>query len=646
MYAVRIGILSLIIATGCIVSVQAKPSDFIYTPSVIQHDSRLMSAYIQSLRDPERAYGFIKQFIASKSGKPMTGWERVYYVLTMSRLEAYTLTEEKPLDVIGELEELAKTLDQPWIEGEALLHRAILAKETGEYENGLRYLDEVLLIAKQTGFKNLTARALKWQANIWYYQSKYDLVLSNYLKALSYFEEQQDYAQVVLVLSNIGNMYTDLDQWALAKKYNEKAFEVFNHNHIKNDYTATLLYIHAGLVANYFNLENEEAGYIRKAIKHASKTGSSYIQLVTLTNYTSVLLDENKLEASLKMSKECLQLADNIKDRVGRAFCYESKSLAYLELKELNEAISTALVALDIYKEYGSNSQVIRLYKLLSDIYSKNGNYKVSLEYFQRYVNEKESHYLRAKREEIRSLQTQYITQKKEHQIALLKADSELKSAQITSQHSREIILLLSILLGAAVLGLLYRRNNHLSKDNVELAQSNVSLTEQSFQDPLTGMYNRRYIQQWITGEIKGEMPRVSKYIVALLDIDYFKQINDIHGHDIGDRVLQEISSRLQHSCRTHDKVARWGGEEFVAIFSVSDSSNTYELLDRIRRAVLLENVSIEGRKLEVTVSIGGVEVESRDLLASHWQEYLAKADNALYQVKSNGRNGVGIELN
>ncbi|WP_157072584.1 GGDEF domain-containing protein [Photobacterium sanguinicancri] len=465
-----------------------------------------MSAYIQSLRDPERAYGFIKQFIASKSGKPMTGWERVYYVLTMSRLEAYTLTEEKPLDVIGELEELAKTLDQPWIEGEALLHRAILAKETGEYENGLSYLDEVLLIAKQTGFKNLTARALKWQANIWYYQSKYDQVLSNYLKALSYFEEQQDYAQVVLVLSNIGNMYTDIDQWALAKKYNEKAFEVFNHNHIKNDYTATLLYIHAGLVANYFNLENEEAGYIRKAIKHASKTGSSYIQLVTLTNYTSVLLDENKLEASLKMSKECLQLADNIKDRVGRAFCYESKSLAYLELKELNEAISTALVALDIYKEYGSNSQVIRLYKLLSDIYSKNGNYKVSLEYFQRYVNEKESHYLRAKREEIRSLQTQYITQKKEHQIALLKADSELKSAQITSQHSREIILLLSILLGAAVLGLLYRRNNHLSKDNVELAQSNVSLTEQSFQDPLTGMYNRRYIKQWITGEIKGEM--------------------------------------------------------------------------------------------------------------------------------------------
>ncbi len=639
----RVSGLVLSLCLGCVQPVQGKPSDFIYTKGVKQ-DSRLAAAYIQSLRDPEQAYSLIKQFKAGKSGEAMTDWERVYYVLTMSRLEAYTLTDEAPIDIISELEVLAKKLKQPWIRGEALLHRAILAKETAQYDDGLAYLDEVLIIAKQTGFKNMTARALKWQANIWFYQSKYDQVLSNYLKALAYFEEQQDYAQVALVLSNIGNIYEELEQWSLAKKYNEEAFETYNLNNIKNDYTAALLNIHAGIVANYYNKGSEEAGYIRKAIKHASKTGSSYVQLVTLTNYTSVLLDENKLEASLRISQECLQLADNIKDKLGRAFCYESKSLAYFELKELNKAISTALVAIDIYKEYGSNSQVIRLYKLLSEIYSTNGNYKVSLEYFQRYVNDKESHYLSQKREEIRSLQTQYITQQKEHQIALLRAESQLKSSQIESQHSREIILLLSILLGIAILALLYRRNSHLSKDNVELAQSNVSLTEQSFQDPLTGMYNRRYIQQWITGQIKGDVPKASRYIVALLDIDYFKQINDLHGHDIGDRVLQELATRLQQSCRGNDKVARWGGEEFVAIFSVSESSKAHELLERIRRSVQLENVTIEDKMLAVTVSIGGVEVESKDKLAERWQEWLVKADSALYQVKENGRNGVKVE--
>lgn len=624
--------------------VQAKPSDFIYTPSVLQQDSRLMSAYIQSLRDPARAYGFIKQFTLAKSGEPMTDWERVYYVLTMSRLEAYTIIEEEPLDVIGELEELAQKLEKPWIKAEVLLHKAILAKETAQYDDGLRYLDEVLVIAKQTGFKNLTARALKWQANIWYYQSKYDQVLSNYLKALSYFEEQQDYAQVTLILSNIGNMYLDMDQWALAQKYNKKAFAVLKRNKIQNDYTAALLYIHAGIVANYYNHKDEEAENIRKAITHASKTGSSYIQLVTLTNYTSILLDENKLEASLQKSKECLKMADDIKDRLGRAFCYESKSLAYVQLELLQKALNSAHLALKTYEEYGSNSQVIRIYKLISEIYAKRGNYKASLDYFQQYIEQKESHFLRQKREEIRELQTQYITQKKEHQIALLKAESKLKSAQIDSQHFREIILLLSILLGIAVLGLLYRRNNYLSKNNVALEQSNVSLTEQSFQDPLTGMYNRRYIQQWIAGKIKGDMPRSSRYIVALLDVDYFKRINDAYGHDIGDRVLQEMATRLQNSCRGHDKVARWGGEEFVAIFSVSESSNTYELLDRIRCSVMLENVNIEGKLLAATVSIGAVEVESRSALADSWQKWLVKADNALYQVKANGRNSVGIE--
>ncbi|OAN11289.1 hypothetical protein A3K86_20245 [Photobacterium jeanii] len=634
--AIRISFISLIIAVGCVIPAQAKPSDFVYTPAITEQDSRIVAAYIQSLRDPKYAYSLVKQFVAGKSGKPMTDWERVYYVLTMSRLDAYTITKEEPLDTVSELEVLARKLGVPWIKAEALLHRAIVAKETAHYGEGLAYLDEVLVIADQTGFKNLRARALKWQANILYYQSRYELVLANYLEALTIFEAQQDYAQVVLVLSNIGNMYLDMDQWELAQAYNKKAFEALERYHVKSDYTAALLYIHAGLVDHYYKRQESEASNIRKAIFHANQTGSSYIQLVTLTNYTSILLDENKLQASLKMSKECLEIADNIQDKLGRAFCYESKSMAYLELNSLKKSVTAALIALNVYKEYGSHSQVIRLYKILSDIYKKGGNYKTSLEYFQRYIDEKESNFLRQKRKEIRLLQTQYNTQQKEQQIALLKAESELKSSQIQSQRSREIILALSVLLAASILSLLYRRNNHLSKNN-------EALTEQSFQDPLTGMYNRRYIERWLEGKLLKEKPQSGSYVLAILDIDHFKAINDTYGHDIGDRVLQEVASRLQQSCREHDKVVRWGGEEFIAIFAVTESTDCLELLDRIRHAVRFENIEMAGEALSATVSIGGVEVPSSQTLQSDWQHWLVKADSALYCAKDQGRDCVVV---
>jgi diguanylate cyclase (GGDEF)-like protein len=126
-----------------------------------------------------------------------------------------------------------------------------------------------------------------------------------------------------------------------------------------------------------------------------------------------------------------------------------------------------------------------------------------------------------------------------------------------------------------------------------------------------------------------------------MLDADYFKQINDAHGHVVGDAVLVELAGRLQDSVRPTDCLARWGGEEFAVLLSgVASDEELDHLAQRLRTAVCQTPVSAEGRSLRLTISIGAVraanEHETLDALVE-------AADRCLYAAKRQGRDRVSL---
>jgi two-component system, cell cycle response regulator len=156
--------------------------------------------------------------------------------------------------------------------------------------------------------------------------------------------------------------------------------------------------------------------------------------------------------------------------------------------------------------------------------------------------------------------------------------------------------------------------------------------------DGLTGLYNRRYF----TAHLEGLMTRIADgaqaAAVLMLDVDFFKKINDTYGHAAGDTVLREVAHRLARNVRSFDLVARYGGEEFVVVMPETTLPIAAMVAERLRNAVADKPIALPERSSEisVTISIGIAIVEERGDSAT---ASLSRADAALYEAKANGRN-------
>ncbi len=158
--------------------------------------------------------------------------------------------------------------------------------------------------------------------------------------------------------------------------------------------------------------------------------------------------------------------------------------------------------------------------------------------------------------------------------------------------------------------------------------------------DPLTGLANRRYSDMTISARLD-EMERYGwPFGVLFIDIDRFKDINDTHGHDIGDKVLKMVSATLMNSVRSFDTLCRWGGEEFIAVIANVDETLLASIATRFCLLVEQSSFAHHDAVIGVTISIGATLARAGDKVES----LLTRADGLMYESKSRGRNRVTID--
>jgi diguanylate cyclase (GGDEF)-like protein len=193
----------------------------------------------------------------------------------------------------------------------------------------------------------------------------------------------------------------------------------------------------------------------------------------------------------------------------------------------------------------------------------------------------------------------------------------------------------------------LAQRNEELLKAKQELLEINqtleVKIAERTNQlqveahtDSLTGINNRRAILKYLATEIE----RCSRYkrpcSIMMLDLDYFKQINDKHGHQVGDDILVLVANSIADTCRLVDHVGRYGGEEFLVVLPETAEPEALELAERIRQTIAALKLDID---LVLTVSIGVASLSLETEVDSH--TFIKQADDAVYKAKEQGRNQV-----
>lgn len=206
-----------------------------------------------------------------------------------------------------------------------------------------------------------------------------------------------------------------------------------------------------------------------------------------------------------------------------------------------------------------------------------------------------------------------------------------------TMRTNRFMVILLSALTIILLLVIIYAMAWKLV---VKLRDSQRQLKHMSITDELTGLRNRRYIMERLGEEFQRARREEHPLGLIMLDLDFFKQLNDTYGHRFGDLVLKEVASRMRAGIREYDLLGRIGGEEFLIVAPDSDREETVSIAERVRALVKGEPIGDETAMVNVTVSAGVSILRDDD---RNIDIMFSRTDNALYEAKQRGRDRVVV---
>lgn len=173
-----------------------------------------------------------------------------------------------------------------------------------------------------------------------------------------------------------------------------------------------------------------------------------------------------------------------------------------------------------------------------------------------------------------------------------------------------------------------------------ELGEKNKELEQLSISDGLTNLFNHRHIQEMVHDEYERARRTGEPLSVVMFDFDHFKRVNDEHGHQVGDRVLQEMADILRKTAREIDKLGRYGGEEFIALLPETDPENATVFAERVRERVARHPFDVGGgESINLTISAGTATYPCPGVYNP--KTLVQRADQALYDAKDAGRNRV-----
>jgi diguanylate cyclase (GGDEF)-like protein len=441
---------------------------------------------------------------------------------------------------------------------------------------------------------------------------------------------------------SIATIQSELKNWDGALKTINEAISNAKGNGL--EYDLPDFYLHKSYVEAGMGDRDASLVSLRKAYDAAMKDDRKYLIPVILNNFGDHYMYEENWEDARSHLQEALELAEEVED-IWMAQTIHF-NLGFIKVREgdAESGLEEMRTAVDFYREEDIKTEVEGLLGELAEAYQFAGQYQNQAEALKQQLELIQDLYRKDQQQNLANLQQLYESKDKEQQIELLERQNELKQQLLEINEQRNLIwLLLGIVavFAALFVFLMYRKAR---RANLRLKEANNLLADQSRRDPLTGLWNRRALQEEMEARKQhGERREAAAHSdgLILLDIDFFKRINDKYGHAAGDKVLIEISRRLQNECRASDKLIRWGGEEFLFLVRNVSGSDLEEMSERILKAIAKEPIAYEGQEIFVTTTIGFIRLPFADIPEHEmdWEKVLQVADMALYTGKAHGRN-------
>ncbi|MCC5880620.1 MAG: diguanylate cyclase [Idiomarina sp.] len=528
---------------------------------------------------------------------------------------------------------------------EALMTETQIHLQGNELPAAMAKITRIGELSQQVRDPRLAFFANHLIARVLQQNSQYEEALEYFLRAYQVIDRTRDELtdrRRVFVNLNIARLQAELRNDQAALDMADNTIEIAKHSQLHARLAD--LYLLKGFIEGREGPNEQALASYYQAIAWAEEVVDNRVRLLGRNNAGSILLQMGRFEEARDILQQGLALSESLgRDQDTDIMLF---NLAYIDVLEgqYDTGLEQMEAATERYRNYARQAEVADWLEYLALGYERAGRFQEQAQTLleQRQLRED---IFRAERDRVVSaLQLRFDTEEQSRQIELLSQRSKLQQEQLANQrlHQRSVILVavivvLVVVLIVLVLFFYYRAAR---RTNVKLEEDNEELLDKSIRDPLTGLLNRRSLHEEMTSHTRlpGE-----KDALFLIDIDFFKKINDQQGHAAGDEVLTTLASRLRRVCRDTDLVVRWGGEEFLIVLRHTDLEALTNFSKRLLDAVGADPITFAGQPINVTATAGFITLPleglSEDSLG--WERALQIADLLLYYGKSHGRNQV-----
>ncbi len=539
-------------------------------------------------------------------------------------------------------ERLNATLDEVW------------AANDSNPAWGLERALEVIAVAREHQNITILALALRLAGRCCQSQALHSQALPYLFESLDLFDSLGNRSQVAACQNEIGVTYFDLGDYPDALDYFESSLKTSNeigsqlgelvalyflslvHKHLQN-HRQSLGCLERSLDLCHQINDHERAAWIlygmgdlhtllaQERQAHGDLAGASSELDIALAHFDQVdspkrrfehprlivqmlnaraeaLSARGDAEAARRSSLEALELVEQVNDPVLKARCVAGLGRIKLHSGNAVQAREQFETALVMFETLGIREEAARIHRELSGMHKTDGAFEQALKHFERFY----------------ALDAALRGEMAERRAEALTAKLEIEKIQRESEFHRE-------------------RSLELAEINGRLREQAELLDRQAREDSLTGIANRRHLEDHLRDAFTQARTHNQPLTVVVADVDHFKHVNDRYSHAVGDDVLRQVADILRSHLRETDLVARFGGEEFVLVLPGIHAQDAFDVCERIRLAVQNHNWSAFHPGLEITISLGF----SDDIRLEHHERLLAAADTQLYVAKNAGRNCV-----
>jgi diguanylate cyclase (GGDEF)-like protein len=549
-----------------------------------------------------------------KDGASESNKEKVVDVLNDLSYAYYTIDPKKAREYALNAREEAEKVDYIKGIGRSYIVEGISFWTRGNYKRSKRCHKKALKFYSEINDEDGIGTAYNNIGLVSWREGKLTEAIENYQKSLKIFKQINNINNEGSTNVNIGIIYAARNEFDKALDYYYRALEIFKETGNKK-YSANT-YDNIGNVFIYKEDFKNSIKYYKKSLKLRIEIddpgGVSYSYQKLGVAYNEFRDYQKSLEYQLKS----IEIMKKIGDDYHIVYSHKGIAEVYIRLKQYDEALNHLLKALKISRKNKSDNQISDMLLTLSYLYEKKGDYKKCFEYYKKYTELKDKVYTREFNEKIAEMEVMHEVERKEKEAEI----HRLKNVEL----KKEI--------------------DERKRVEEELRKSEERFRKLSIEDPLTGVFNRRYFYEIGEKTLKRAINDEVEISIAMFDIDHFKNINDTYGHQTGDEVLRGFVSIVKENIRPDDIIARYGGEEFALLLNRCSIERASSIVERIRSIVEDHTFKSGDNEIDATVSAGVSmidEIKNTDILLD---DLIKIADDRLYRAKETGRYKVVIQ--